>query len=65
MPKKLKSYTLTDKQKEAIEDRMNEYEELFKFYLEQIKLRDEKIKELEKQILFLSDISCSDSDYEP
>jgi DNA-binding PadR family transcriptional regulator len=67
MPKKLKSYILTDKQKEEIENAMNFYEERFKFYMEQIKLRDIKIKELEEQILFLSDVcdSDSDSDYEP
>ena len=65
MPKKLKSYTLTENQKKEIENAMNFYEERFEFYLQQIKLRDEKIKELEKQILFLSDVSDSDEEYFP
>ncbi len=65
MPKKLKSYTLTENQKKEIENAMNFYEERFEFYLEQIKLRDEKIKELEKQILFLSDVDLSHEEYFP
>ena len=65
MPKKLKSYTLTENQKKEIENAMNFYEERFEFYLQQIKLRDEKIKELEQQILFLSDVSLSDEEWFP
>lgn len=64
--KKLKSYTLTEKQKEAIEDAMNGYEERFKFYMEQIKARDQLISELQSEIRqLIGESESSDEEWKP